>query len=569
MRASKMLISTLKEAPSEAKIDSHKLLLRAGYIKNEVAGIYNYLPLGLRVLNKIENIIREEMDKKGCNEILCSAIQPKELWCESGRWYKYGPELMRLKDRHDREFCLGPTHEEVFTSIARDLIKSPKQLPINLYQIQTKYRDEFRPRFGLMRSREFIMKDAYSFDKDEEGLNKSYDEMYDAYSKVFSRVGLKYKPVLADTGAIGGNGSHQFMALCEVGESDIVYCDSCNFAADVEKSEAVCTLNDTREEKEIKLVDVGNAKSIEEMVAFYNLPATEMVKSVLYKDTETKKLYLVLVRGDREVNEIKVVNAINTAEAFLTFANDEDIKNLNTYEGFIGPIGLSSDVEILVDTEVSHMKNAIYGANKLHMNYINVNFGRDYNGRVLDLRKAVEGDLCPCCHKPMKMERGIEVGQIFKLQTKYSSAMNCTYQNEEGKNVPMVMGCYGIGVTRTMTAIIEQHHDEFGIKWPLNVAPYHAVVLPVIMKDEEQVKLAEKIYNALLDKNVETIIDDRDAKPGFKFKDWDLMGIPYQIVCGKRSSEGIVELKNRQTNEKVELAYEEALEEVIKAVKSI
>ncbi len=569
MRASKMLISTLKEAPSEAKIDSHKLLLRAGYIKNEVAGIYNYLPLGLRVLNKIENIIREEMDKKGCNEILCSAIQPKELWCESGRWYKYGPELMRLKDRHDREFCLGPTHEEVFTSIARDLIKSPKQLPINLYQIQTKYRDEFRPRFGLMRSREFIMKDAYSFDKDEEGLNKSYDEMYDAYTKVFTRCGLKFKPVLADTGAIGGNGSHQFMALCPVGESDIVYCDSCNYAADVEKSEAVCTLKDTRAEEEMKLVDVGNAKSIEEMVAFYNLPKSEMVKSVLYKDTETKKLYLVLVRGDREVNEIKVVNAIGTAEAFLTFANDDDIKNLNTFEGFIGPIGLSSDVEILVDTEVSLMKNAIYGANQLHKNYVNVNYGRDYTGKVLDLRKAVEGDLCPCCNKPMKIERGIEVGQIFKLQTKYSSAMNCTYQNEEGKNVAMVMGCYGIGVTRTMTAIIEQHHDEFGIKWPLNVAPYHVVVLPVIMKDSTQVELAEKIYNTLLDNHVETIIDDRDAKPGFKFKDWDLMGIPYQIVCGKRSNEGIVELKNRNTDEKVELSVDEAIKVVVDAVRAI
>lgn len=569
MRASKMLISTLKEAPSEAKIDSHKLLLRAGYIKNEVAGIYNYLPLGLRVLNKIENIIREEMDNKGCNEILCSAIQPKELWCESGRWYKYGPELMRLKDRHDREFCLGPTHEEVFTSIARDLIKSPKQLPINLYQIQTKYRDEFRPRFGLMRSREFIMKDAYSFDKDEEGLDKSYQEMYDAYTKVFTRCHLKFKPVLADTGAIGGNGSHQFMALCPVGESDIVYCDSCNYAADVEKSEAVCTLVDQRSEQEMKMVDVGNAKTIEEMVDFYKVPSTEMVKSVLYKDTETKKLYLVLVRGDREVNEIKVVNAIGTAEAFLTFASDEDIKNLNTYEGFIGPVGLSSDVQILVDKEVSLMKNAIYGANELHKNYINVNYGRDYKGKVLDLRKAVEGDLCPCCNKPMKIERGIEVGQIFKLQTKYSSAMNCTYQNESGKNVPMVMGCYGIGVTRTMTAIIEQHHDEFGIKWPLNVAPYHAVVLPLVMKDSSQVELAEKICNSLLGSHVETIIDDRDAKPGFKFKDWDLMGIPYQVVCGKRASEGIVELKNRNTNEKVEVSYEEAIKVIVDAVKSI
>jgi len=569
MKASQMLISTSKEAPAEAKIASHQLLLRAGYMKNEVAGIYNYLPLGLRVINKIETVIREEMNKSGANEILCSAIQPKELWEESGRWSKYGPELMRFKDRHEREFCLGPTHEEVFTSIARDLIKSPKQLPMNLYQIQTKYRDEFRPRFGLMRSREFIMKDAYTFDKDEAGLEVSYQTMYDTYSKIFTRLGLNYRPVLADTGAIGGNGSHQFMALCDIGESDIVYCENCGYAADVEKSDAVCTLKDDSKELPLEKVNVGDAKSIEQMVEFYKRPATEMVKSVLYKDTETKKLYLALVRGDREVNEIKLVNAINSAEAFLTFGNDEDIKSLHTSEGYIGPVGLKGDIEILVDNEVAAMKNAIYGANEYQMNYINVNYGRDYTGRVLDLRKAVAGDLCPCCGKPMKMRRGIEVGQIFKLQTKYSEAMNCTYQNEQGKNVPMVMGCYGIGVTRTMTAIIEQHHDDFGIQWPLNVAPYHAVVIPVINKDEAQVSLSNDLYNKLLNANVETILDDRDAKPGFKFKDWDLMGIPYQIICGKRSSEGVVELKNRMTNEKEEMSFEDALNKVIDAVKAI
>ena len=569
MKASQMLISTSKEAPAEAKIASHQLLLRAGYMKNEVAGIYNYLPLGLRVINKIENIIRQEMDKSGANEILCSAIQPKELWEESGRWFKYGPELMRFKDRHDREFCLGPTHEEVFTSIARDLIKSPKQLPMNLYQIQTKYRDEFRPRFGLMRSREFIMKDAYSFDKDEAGLEVSYKKMYDTYSRIFSRLGLNYVPVLADTGAIGGNGSHQFMALCEVGESDIVYCTECGYAADQEKADAICTLKDDAKPLDLEMVNVGNAKTIEQMVEFYKRPATDMVKSVLYKDTEKNKLYLALVRGDREVNEIKLVNAIDSAEAFLTFGNDDDIKALGTCEGFMGPIGLNGDVEILVDKEVAEMKNAIYGGNQNHMNYVNGNFGRDYQGRVLDLRKAVEGDLCPCCGKPMKMRRGIEVGQIFKLQTKYSKAMNCTYQNENGENVPMVMGCYGIGVTRTMTSIIEQHHDDFGIQWPLNVAPYHAVVVPVINKDEAQVALADEIYEQLLSNGVETILDDRDAKPGFKFKDWDLMGIPYQVICGKRTAEGIVELKNRQTNEKVEVTPEEAVRVIVEAVKNI
>ncbi len=566
MRASKMLIATAKEAPQEAKIQSHILLLRGGFIKNLVAGVYNYLPFGLRVLNKIETIIREELDKSGCQEILSSAIQPKELWEESGRWSKYGSELFRFQDRHNREFCLGPTHEEIFTSLARDLIKSPKQLPMNLYQIQTKYRDEARPRFGLMRGREFKMKDAYSFDRDEAGLEASYQEMYDAYSRIFKRLGLECKPVLADTGAIGGNGSHQFMALSKAGESDIVYCD-CGYAADVEKAEAISTENSNEELLPIQEVETPNKRTIEEVTNFLGVDTKKLIKSIVYKDTETNELVIACVRGDREVNEIKLVNAMNTAEAFLSFATEEDIKSLGSIHGFVGP--QNTKCKVYVDNEVAQMHNAVCGANKLNYHLVNVNYGRDFTGIVLDLRKAVDGDLCPCCGQPMKLTRGIEVGQIFKLGTKYSEPMGLTYQNQEGKNVPMVMGCYGIGVTRTMAAIVEQYNDEFGIKWPLNVAPYHVAVCPVSLKDENQVNLAEKIYQTLKKNGIEVIIDDRDSSLGFKMKDWELVGLPYVIVCGKKANEGIIEFKDRMTNSKTEINYDDAINKIICAVEDI
>jgi len=567
MLASRMLITTLKEAPNEAVIDSHILLLRSGMIRKLVAGVYNYMPLGLRTLHKIENIIREEMDNAGGLEILSSALQPKELWEESGRWFKYGPELMRLKDRHDREFCLGPTHEEIFTDLIRNTVKSSKNLPINVYQIQTKYRDELRPRFGLMRGREFIMKDAYSFDKDVDGLNVSYDNMYNTYSKIFDRFGLKYKAVLADTGAIGGTGSHQFMALSDVGESNILYCDECNYAADEEKAPAICTLVDDSSLLEIEEVNTPKQKTIEEVSKFLGVEASKTCKCVLYKDNQNNEVVAVFVRGDREVNEIKLVNALGIAEAFLGFANDDDIKNLNTCYGFIGPVGLNC--KVIIDEEVSKMKNMICGANKFDYHLKNVNFGRDFNGLVIDLRKAVSGDLCPVCGKPMKAERGIEVGQIFKLGTKYSNAMNCTYVDEKGTNVPMVMGCYGIGVTRTMSSIIEQHHDEFGIKWPLNVAPYHVVVIPVKYADEAQKELADKIYEELKKNHVEVILDDRNAGFGFKAKDWELIGIPYQIVVGREATNGIVEFKVRLTNEKTVVNSVEAVNSVIDAVRNI
>ena len=567
MKASKMLIATLKEAPNEAQISSHILLIRAGMIRKLVAGVYNYLPLGLRVLNKIENIIREEMDESGAQEILSSAIQPKELWEESGRWQKYGPELMRFSDRHERDFCLGPTHEEIFTDLARNEIKSRKSLPLNLYQIQTKYRDELRPRFGLMRGREFIMKDAYTFDLNEEGLDKSYQIMHETYERIFTRLGINYKIVLADTGAIGGNGSHQFMAISDIGESDIIYCD-CGYAADEEKATSkIDSYKFNEEEKQIEKVSTPNQKSIEEVSSFLNLQPKDVVKSIVYRDLAHNQIVVTMVRGDRDVNDIKVINALDIAEHELVLASYDDILSIGSVEGFVSPIGLS--VKTLIDDEVAQMKNIVVGANEKDYHYINANFGRDFNGEVVELRKTSEGDLCPICGKPLRMEKGIEVGQIFKLGTKYSEPMNCTYQNEEGKNVAMVMGCYGIGVTRTMSSIIEQYHDDFGISWPLNVAPYHVVVVPINYQDEIMKTKADYLYNELKKARVEVILDDRDERPGFKFKDWELIGIPYIITVGRRAGEDICEFKVRKTLEKTEKSFDEAINIVVNEVNKI
>lgn len=568
MKASKMLIATLKETPNEAVISSHILLLRAGMIRRLVAGVYNYLPLGLRVLRKIENIIREEMDNSGGLEILSSAMQPKELWEESGRWFKYGPELIRFTDRHEREFCLGPTHEEIFTDLVRNQIKSKKNLPINIYQIQTKYRDEFRPRFGLMRGREFIMKDAYSFDTNFEGLDVSYKIMHQTYCNIFDRLGINYQIVLADTGAIGGTGSHQFMALSDVGESDIIYCD-CGYAADQEKAESKADLYKNDEtEKEIEKIETINKKTIEEVASFLKVTPKDVVKSLVYKDIANDKLIVVLVRGDKEVNEIKVVNKLNIAEHELVLANYDDILTLGSVEGFVGPINLKN-ATLLVDEEVTLMKNIVTGANEKNYHLKNVNYGRDFEGVVGQFRKTIEGDICPICGRPVKKEKGIEVGQIFKLGTKYSEPMGCTYQDDDGKVKPMVMGCYGIGVTRTMSSIIEQNHDDFGIIWPLNVAPYHAVVIPINYSDETMQKVSDEIHELLQKDRVEVVLDDRSSKAGFKFKDWELIGIPYQIVVGKRANEGIVELKDRRTLEKVEMNYLEAVNFIKEKVKGI
>lgn len=568
MKASQMLIPTQKTAPAEAVISSHILLIRAGMIKKLVAGVYNYLPLGLRVLHKVENIIREEMDRSGALEILSSAIQPKELWEESGRWFKYGPELMRLKDRHDREFCLGPTHEEIFTDLTRDLIKSYKQLPINIYQIQTKYRDEIRPRFGLMRGREFIMKDAYSFDIDQEGLNKSYQIMYDTYDRIFKRFGLNFKAVLADTGSIGGSGSHQFMALSEVGESTIAYCDCCGYASDVEKCEVIFNHQETKPStNQPELVLTPKVHTIEEVTNFLNVEAKKVCKSLVYMDEFNKQLVMVVLRGDRGLNEIKLVNYLNIPEAFLRMATDEEIKTIGSSVGFVGPVGVN--IRIIVDQEVPYLVDTIVGANQYDHHLKNINFGRDYQGEVVDLRLVEENDECPNCHKPLKLERGIEVGQIFKLQTKYSEPMNATIVGPNGEKTPMVMGCYGIGVTRTMASIIEQYHDEDGICWPLNVAPYHAVIVPISYEDEAQRELSNQIYQALINNKVEVVLDDRSQKPGFKFKDWDLIGVPFQVIVGRRANEGIVEFKYRANREKVEKTVNEAIDTIVNAVKEL
>lgn len=573
MRLSKMYVRTLRELPAEAEIPSHILLLRTGMIRKLASGIYGFMPLGWRSLHKIENIIREEMDKSGAQEILMSAIQPAELWEESGRWSAYGPELWRIKDRNGRDFCLGPTHEEIFTDIVRDGVSSYRQLPLNLYQIQHKYRDEARPRFGLMRSREFIMKDAYSFDKDQEGLDKSYDDMYDAYTRIFTRCGLTFRPVEADSGAIGGNASHEFTALSEVGESDIAYCENCSMAANVEK--AACRDAEPSPESEAMLelqeVHTPGTKTIEEVAGFLNIDKTKTIKALLFEkydeDGKADGYVAALVRGDRDLNMIKLVNALNIPEHAIAFADESKLEAaIGAVGGFTGPIGLH-DCTVVVDSELVGLKNLCAGACKLDHHILNVNYGRDYEGDIVtDLKVLKEGDPCPVCGAPIKHTRGIEVGQVFKLGTKYSKAMNATYKDENQQDHPLVMGCYGIGVSRTLAAVIEQHHDEDGIIWPVSVAPYHAIVTLVKPKDEEQAKVAEEIYQSLLTAGVEAVIDDRDERPGVKFKDADLLGFPIRITVGKRAGEGIVEYKLRRDSEKSELSVAEAIENAIKLV---
>ena len=573
MRLSKMYVRTLRELPAEAEIPSHILLLRTGMIRKLASGIYGFMPLGWRSLHKIENIIREEMDKSGAQEILMSAIQPAELWEESGRWSAYGPELWRIKDRNGRDFCLGPTHEEIFTDIVRDGVSSYRQLPLNLYQIQHKYRDEARPRFGLMRSREFIMKDAYSFDKDQEGLDKSYDDMYDAYTRIFTRCGLTFRPVEADSGAIGGNASHEFTALSEVGESDIAYCESCSMAANVEK--AACRDAEPSAESEAMLelqeVHTPGTKTIEEVAGFLNIDKTRTIKALLFEkydeDGKADGYVAAFVRGDRDLNMIKLVNALNIPEHAIAFADESKLEAaIGAVGGFTGPIGLR-DCTVVVDSELVGLKNLCAGACKLDHHILNVNYGRDYEGDIVtDLKVLKEGDPCPVCGAPIKHTRGIEVGQVFKLGTKYSKAMNATYKDENQQDHPLVMGCYGIGVSRTLAAVIEQHHDEDGIIWPVSVAPYHAIVTLVKPKDEEQAKVAEEIYQSLLTAGVEAVIDDRDERPGVKFKDADLLGFPIRITVGKRAGEGIVEYKLRRDSEKSELSVAEAIENAIKLV---
>ncbi|MBD7912687.1 MULTISPECIES: proline--tRNA ligase [Clostridium] len=542
MKMSKMLVSTLREVPAEAEIASHKLMLRAGLMRKMASGVYNYMPLGLKVLKNIEDIVREEMDKAGAQEFLASAMLPAELWQESGRWDAYGAEMFRLKDRNNRDFCLGPTHEEVFTDIARNEIKSYKQLPVNLYQIQTKYRDERRPRFGIMRSREFIMKDAYSFDKDEEGLDKSFKNMHNAYVKIFNRCGLDAKCVEADSGAIGGANSAEFMVKSEVGEDDVVFCNHCDYAANIEKAPSTPEEALKEEFKEVKKVETPNVKTIEQLVEFFNTTEKKFVKTLIFN--ADNKIIAVMVRGDREVNEVKVTNALGGV-INLNMATPEEVASATSAAvGFAGPIGIKVS-RLLVDEEVTKMYNFIVGANETGYHFENVNYSRDFEGEVGDYRNITVGEKCPVCGKEITISRGTEVGHIFKLGTKYSESMNANFIDENGKEKPFVMGCYGIGITRTMASVIEQHNDENGIIWPLSIAPYHMSIIPVNVKDEEQMKVAEELYNSLKELGIEVLMDDRNERAGVKFKDAELIGIPMRVTVGKKVTEGSVEFKLR------------------------
>lgn len=560
MKMSKMFVPTLKEVPADAEITSHQLMLRSGMIKKMSSGLYNHLPLGLRVFNKISDIIREEMNAKDGNEIFCTGIIPAELWKESGRWETMGPELFRFKDRIERDYCLGPTHEEVFTDIVRQEVKSYKDLPLNLYQIQAKYRDEIRPRFGVMRTKTFLMKDAYSFDIDEAGLDKSYKDMFDAYIKIFDRCGLENSPVQADSGAIGGSFSAEFMVKSEVGEDEIVFCKHCDYAANIEKAESVNHKPCKEEMLGLEEVHTPEIKTIEELQQFMNVSASKCAKTLIF-DADGRSV-AVVVRGDRDVNDTKVANAIGDVIE-MDMASSEMVKIVTGAEtGFAGPIGIKADY-VFIDQEVVDQSNLIVGANKTQYHIKNANYGRDFEGLVGDFRCVQHGDKCTKCGGELEIMRGVEVGHIFKLGTKYSEKMNCTFVDKDGKSQPVQMGCYGIGVERTAAAIIEQHHDENGIKWPLSVAPYHAIVVPINMKNEEQVQNAEKIYKRLESMGVETILDDRDERPGFKFKDAELIGVPIRITVGKDITDGEVEFVLRETGEK-ELIKVEDIEVKVK-----
>lgn len=546
MKMSNMLMLTLREVPAEAEIESHKLMLRAGLMRKMASGIYNYMPMGLKVLKNIEDIIREEMNNAGAQEFLASAMIPAELWQESGRWDAYGAEMFRVKDRNDRDFCLGPTHEEVFTDIARNEIKSYKQLPVNLYQIQTKYRDERRPRFGVMRSREFVMKDAYSFDKDQAGLDLVYNKMHDAYVEIFNRCGLDAKCVEADSGAIGGSNSAEFMVKSEVGEDDVVFCTHCDYAANIEKAVASPEASEEEELKEVVKVETPNVRTIEELEKFFNITSKKFAKTLLFN--VDGKIVGVMVRGDREANEVKIINSIPGANDIEMATAEEVFAATGAKVGFAGPINIKVD-KLFIDEEITKMYNFVVGANETGYHLSNINFGRDFNGIVGDFRNVTEGEKCPVCSEKIVISRGTEVGHIFKLGTKYSESMGADFIDENGKKKPFIMGCYGIGVTRTMASVIEQNNDENGIIWPMSVAPYHVSVIPVNIKDQGQMEIADKLYKELLDLGIEVLLDDRNERAGVKFKDSEIIGIPIRVTVGKKIVDGQVEFKLRNNGE--------------------
>lgn len=567
LKQSQMLIPTLREVPADAEIASHKLLLRAGMARQLASGIYTYLPLAIRTLHKIQAIVREEMNRAGAQELLMPAMQPAELWHQTGRWDVYGPELVRLQDRHERPFALGPTHEEVITSLVRDEINSYKKLPINLYQIQTKFRDEVRPRFGLIRCREFIMKDAYSFDTTQEGLDRNFQAMYDAYTRIFTRVGLNFRAVEADAGAIGGKGTYEFMALCEIGEDTIAYSEEGDFAANLEKAEVVYTPS-AKPEGEVpapQKVHTPDVKTIDQLTQALNVEAKKIIKSLIYRVDD--KLVMVLVRGDHELNEVKLKNLYDAT--YVGMASEAELRELTgAPAGFVGPVGLDAKkVEIIADQFVQDVYDGIVGANETDYHLIHVVSGRDFAvSRFADLRNITEGDKCPRTGGAIKFARGVEVGHVFKLGTKYSQAMGATFLDENGRSQPMIMGCYGIGVSRTIAAVIEQNNDEDGIIWPVAVAPFHVHVIPVNVKVEEQRQASEQITDQLQRAGIEVLFDDRPERAGVKFKDADLIGLPLRItVSDKAAQEGTVEVRIRKNGD----THVVKLDELVSTVKAL
>lgn len=570
MRTSKLYAPTLRETPAEAEVISHKLMLRAGMIRKAAGGLYTYLPLAWRTLRKIMQIVREEMDAAGGQEIAMPIVQPAEIWQETGRWSVYGDEMFRVNDRHGRNFCLGPTHEEMVTTLIRDEVRSYKQLPLLLYQIQNKYRDEIRPRFGLMRGREFIMKDLYSFDKDQAGMDESYKKMYDAYWRIFERIGLKFRPVEADNGAIGGGHSHEFTVLAEAGESNIVYCDKCDYAASDEKAELLPLAAEPEEMQPLAKVATPEAHTIELLVDFLKCDIKHTIKAVAFQ-TEKDEVVLAFVRGDHDVNEVKVINAIGAIE--LHMAEDEAIRAVGGMPGFMSPIGIKKGTKVLVDSTVMNMFNAVSGANEKDVHYTGVNPARDFDKNeiiVTDIRLIKDGDPCPRCGGTVHMTRGIEAGQVFTLGTKYSKALHATYLDEQGKEQLLQMGCYGIGVSRTMAAAIEQCNDKDGIIWPRSIAPYEVVVVPVNAKVPEQLALAEEIYEELKKAGVDAIIDDRKERAGVKFKDCDLIGYPLRITVGPKAVESdAIELKVRKNGETAEAGKADVVAKAMEMLKDL
>ena len=549
MRWSKILIPTLKEDPADAEVISHKLLVRAGFIRQVSRGVYDYFPLALRVIRKIEQIVREEMNRAGAQELLMPITAPAELWQESGRWEMYGKELLRFKDRNERDFCLGPTHEEIVTDLVRRSVRSYRELPFNLYQIQTKFRDEPRPRFGLMRGREFIMKDAYSFHTDVEDCRREYDNMYQTYKRIFSRCGLRFRPVEADTGTIGGSQSHEFQVLAESGEDAIVSCNTCDYAANVEKAEVKAARPTGRDIAEVspklEKVSTPGKKSVAEVAEYLKLPSENFIKTLVYR-TDSGEFVAVLARGDHEVNELKLKTVLGCRE--IALADEASVASaIGVAPGFLGPIGLK--LRVLADLSVHGMRAAVTGANEPNAHFINVDQERDFTPTVFaDLRLAIAGDPCPRCeHGRLEAHRGIEVGQVFYLGTKYSVAMGATYLDAEGRERPIEMGCYGIGVSRLVAAAIEQNHDANGIIWPFSVAPFQVLLLPINYKDQSIREATDNLYGELQKHGVEVLLDDRDERPGVKFKDADLVGIPLRVTIGAKGLEkGCLELRLRR-----------------------